>query len=185
MLPEWGIDVHLNFHDEGLQENKSRLLSLIDSAFVHYSELFGGAPKKVNGEPYDRLTVNVHSMMTYEADPEVIDIGIHDRKLYGFYSWELGVLHEMLHLWNGETYRYANAKEQWFNEGVSEYLTFRLGAKLGIIPEDKVLSTFASPIGSYLSAKGIGEISLREAGSTDQLKREHYFIVYHGGYVAA
>jgi len=185
VLPIWGIDVYINFKVENLDQNKQRLLSLIDSAFVHYSRLFGGPPKKLNGESYDRLTVNVHNTLTYEADPEIIDVGIHNKKLFGFYTWELGVIHEMLHLWSGETFKYADNREQWFNEGASDYLTLRLGAALGIIPEDRILSTFAAPISTYLSAKGIGTISLREAGSTDQLKRDHYFIVYHGGYVAA
>ena len=185
VLPVWGIDVYVNFKDENLTQNKQRLLELIDSAYVNYSELFGGPPKKLNSEPYDHLTVNVYSTATYEADPEVIDIGIHNKKLFGYYSWELGVLHELIHLWSAETFRYADGREQWFNEGVGNYLTLRLGAKLGVIPKDQILSTFAMPISTYLSGKGIGEISLRKAGSTGKLKQEHYFIVYHGGYVAA
>jgi len=128
VLPIWGIDVYINFKVENLDQNKQRLLSLIDSAFVHYSRLFGGPPKKLNGESYDRLTVNVHNTLTYEADPEIIDVGIHNKKLFGFYTWELGVIHEMLHLWSGETFKYADNREQWFNEGASDYLTLRLGA---------------------------------------------------------
>ena len=184
VLPIWGIEVQVNFKAENLTQNKQRLLSLIDAAFVNYSELFGGPPKKLNGDPYDKLTVNVYDDLTFEADPEVIDIGIHDKMPFGFYRWELGVVHEMIHLWSAETFRYADGREQWFNEGIGDYLAFRLAAKLGIIPKDKILSTFAAPIATYLSATGIGEISLRQAGSSALLKRQHYFLVYHGGYVA-
>jgi len=183
ILPEWGIKVSVNFKAEKLAHNKQKLLALIDNAFVHYKELFGGPPKKLNGEPYDRLTINVYDDLTYEADPEMLDIGIHNKQPFGFYRWELGVLHEMLHLWSGETFKYTDGHEQWFNEGVGDYLALRLGAKLGLIPQDKIISTFAIQISTYLAAKGVGEVSLRTAGSTDQLKRDHYFLVYHGGYV--
>lgn len=185
VLPVWGIEVVLNFKADELAHNKPKLLSLIDSVFVNYSDVFGGPPKKLNGEPYDRLTVNVFDTPKYEADPEVLDIGIHDKKVFGFYTWELAVIHEMLHLWSGETFRYADGQEQWFNEGVGNYLTLRLGAELGLIPKDQILSTFAAPISTYLTGKGVGEVSLRKAGSTAQLKKDHYFLVYHGGYIAA
>lgn len=182
-LPKWGIKVEVSFSNEMLVQHKARLLSLIDSAFVSYSKMFGGPPKKLDGLPYDRLTVNVDDNISYEADPEILDIGVHDKLLFGFYSWELAVIHEVLHLWSAETFRYADGREQWFNEGVSEYLTLRLGAKLGLIVPEKIVSTFAAPIATYLTANGVGKVSLRKAGSSDQLKRDHYFLVYHGGYV--
>ena len=69
-----------------------------------------------------------------EADPEFIELrNISDRKLFGFLGWEIGLLHEMLHLW---------------------------------------------------SAKSIGEVSLSGAAKTSDMKRDHYFLIYHGDFVA-
>ena len=90
----------------------------------------------------------------------------------------------MLHLWSAETFRYVGAQEQWFNEGVTEYLTFRLATKLGILDQTQVLNAFSTPVSNYLSANGIGEYSLDSAAATPDLKRQHYFLLYHGGFVA-
>lgn len=89
-----------------------------------------------------------------------------------------------MHLWSAETFRHVDDQEQWFNEGVTEYLTYRIAAKLGLIEKKDVLTVFAKPISTYLSAKGIGEYSLRSAAKTSELKKQHYFLVYHGGFTA-
>ncbi|PCI53240.1 MAG: hypothetical protein COB36_12405 [Alphaproteobacteria bacterium] len=182
-LPISGLLISIEYEDEEPRKYEPRLKFLIDRAYVEYTELFNGPALKVNGKPYTHLKLKISHGFYGEADPETIELGLSDAKLFGFYNWEMMVLHEVLHFWNAETFRYTDDQEQWFNEGVTEYLTFRLAAKIGIIPEDEVISSFAKPISTYLSAKGIGSISLREAASTDELKRQHYFLVYHGGFV--
>ena len=183
-LPKSNIRLKLELSDDNILAHKDRLVSLVDTALEEYTTLFGGLPQKINGNAYTDLHIVVSEGFGGEADPEFIELRISDIKLFGFYNWEMLLLHELLHLWSAETFRYADDKEQWFNEGVSEYLTFRLAAKLGIIKKENVLDAFSRPIGTYLSAKGIGKYSLRSAASTDQLKRRHYFLVYHGGFVA-
>ena len=183
ILPISKLRISIEFNDEELRKHEPRLKFLIDTAYVEFAELFNGPAKKLNGKPDDHLKIKVSHGLSSEADPETIDLGISEAKLYGFYNWEMGVIHEVLHFWSAETFRYATNQEQWFNEGVSEYLTLRLSAKLGIISKDEIFHVFAKPISTYLSAKGIGKLSLREAASTDELKRQHYLLVYHGGYV--
>lgn len=183
ILPMSKLIISIEYMDESLRKYEPRLKFLIDKAYVEYTELFDGPAKKLDGIPYDHLTIRVTHGFSGEANPETIELGISDIELYGFYGWEMIVLHEVLHFWNAETFRYADNREQWFNEGVSEYLTFRLAAKIGVISKEEIIDAFAKPIGSYLSAEGIGRLSLRKAASTDELKRQHYFLIYHGGYV--
>ena len=183
-LPKSKLLLNIEFTDEAVLPYQGRLISLVDTAFKEYTKLFGGPPRKLDGSPYTELNIKLSTGFGGEADPEFIDFRISDLKLFGFYNWEIALLHEVLHLWSAETFRYIDDQEQWFNEGVTDYLAFRLAAKLGIIKNADVLNTFSKPMGTYLSAKGISVHSLRSAGSTDQLKREHYFLVYHGGFVA-
>lgn len=183
-LPNANIDLILEYSDTELQIHKDKIAAHVDDAYVHLTKFFGGPPKKLNGEPYDRLTVKLFDGLGGEADPEWIKVGISDSPLHGFYGFEMTIIHEMFHLWSAETFRYADGQEQWFNEGVGEYFTFRIAAEMGVIPEDQVLSLFSRYLATYLSAAGVGELSLREAGSTQELKQQHHFLVYHGGYVA-
>ena len=178
------LKLELEFSDQATKSYTSRLVSLVDTFVVEGEKLFGGPPKKVNGEPYTSLKIRLSNGLGGEASPEFIDFRISNLKAFGFIDWEIGLLHEVLHLWSGETFRYVDDQEQWFNEGVTEYLTFRIAAKLGIIKKQEIVSTFARPISTYLSAKGIGQHSLRSASKTDELKKAHYFLVYHGGFVA-
>jgi len=171
------IDIDIIYENENLRVHDTKIRSRIDDAYVHFTELFGGPPKKVNGEAYDRITVTIYDGFGGEADPETIAVGISDNVLYGFYNWEVSILHEVLHLWSAETFRYVN-------EGVTEYYTFRLAAELGMVSQSQILETFSKPIATYLGSKGIGKLSPRDAASTDELKRAHYFLVYHGGFVA-
>lgn len=175
----------INFSDEQTTQYADRLRSLIQTGFAEYYELFGGLPKDVHGRPYANLTINVEPGFGGEAHSERLDISIGDFKLFNFYNWEMIVLHEMFHLWSAETFRYADGKEQWFNKGVAEYYTLKTAAKIGLSSKDQIIPAFTAPLGYYLSANGLGMLSMRKAGSTDSLKRDHYFLVYHGGYTAA
>lgn len=185
-MPKSNLTLEIEFSTEQSKVYKDRLISLVDMYIYEASKLFGGLPKKLDGSFYTRLHLKLTSNgFGGEADPEFIELrGIGDRKLFGFYNWEIVLLHEVLHLWSAETFLYADDQEQWFNEGVTEYITFRLAAKLGVLKKDQVLNAFSKPIGNYLSAKGIGEHSLRSVGKTSELKKAHYFLLYHGGFVA-
>ena len=181
------ILLELEYSNKSIEPYTDRLVSLVDMYLVEGEKLFGGPPKKLDGSAYTKLRIKLSKIskgLGGEADPEQIEFRLSDSKLFGFYGWEIGILHEVLHLWSAETFRYQDDQEQWFNEGVTEYLTFRLAAKLGLIEKSHVIDVFSKPISTYLSAKGIGKYSLRSAASTKELKRDHYFLVYHGGFVA-
>ena len=127
------LKLELEFSDPATKSYTSRLVSLVDIFIVEGEKVFGGPPKKANGEPYTSLKIRLSNGLGGEASPEFIDFRISNLKAFGFIDWEISLLHEVLHLWSGETFRYVDDQEQWFNEGVTEYLTFRIAAKLGII----------------------------------------------------
>ena len=187
LLPKSNIELNLELQNEGAADYKTALIALTDTALVEFTTLFGGLPKKTNGDVYDSLTIKLKEVergLGGEADPEIIELRVSDAMVFEVFNWEVALIHEILHLWNAETFRYVDDHEQWFNEGVTEYLTYRLAAKLGIIKSDKVVTAFSIPIANYLSAKGLGQYSLRSAARTDKLKQKHYFLVYQGGFVA-
>jgi len=185
-LPKSKLRLELDYSNESYKVYEERLITLVDTYIVEATQLFGGLPKKLDGNVYKRLRIKLTSSgFGGEADPEYIELrNINDTKLFGFLNWEIGLLHEVLHLWSAETFTYVDYREQWFNEGVTEYLTFRLATKLGLLKKEQVLNVFSTPIANYLSAKGIGELSLSSAAKTSAMKREHYFLIYHGGFVA-
>lgn len=179
------LSVSIEFSDSGLKKFEPRLRTLLEEAFSEYVGLFGGMPKSKDGSDYTQLKLKVSQGMGGEADPEYIELRINDTKLFGFYSWEMTLLHEVFHLWSAETFRYSSDREQWFNEGATEYYTFKLAVKLGIISQQEVASRFLFPVGSYLSAQGLTKTSMSLAPLVDGGKRDHYFLIYHGGLVAA
>ncbi len=179
------LNVSIEFSDSSLKKFEPRLRVLLEEAFSEYVGLFGGMPKAKDGDEYTELKLKVSHGVGGEADPEYIELRIDDTKQFGFYTWEMTLLHEIFHLWNGETFRYSSDREQWFNEGVTEYYTFKLAVKLGIISQTQVASRFAYPLGSYLSSRGLTKTSMSLAPLVDGGKRDHYFLIYHGGLVAA
>lgn len=179
------LNVSIEFEDTGLKVHEGRLRTLLSEAFSEYVSLFGGMPRKRDGSAYTDLKLEVVHGLGGEAEPEFIQLRINDTKLFGFYSWEMVLLHEVFHLWSAETFSYQSEREQWFNEGVAEYYTFKLAAKLGIIPAEQVATRFTFPIAAYLSGAGIGAVSMSQAGLVNEGKRKHYFLIYHGGFTAA
>ncbi|QPG06664.1 hypothetical protein IT774_05795 [Salinimonas marina] len=105
--------------------------------------------------------------------------------MFGFGGWKTVLLHEIFHLWSAESIRYKDGREHWFNEGFTEYYAFKTALQLGLISADEATSIAAFPIGYYSASNGLGKISMRDAGKSNETKFENYFLVYHGGWVVA
>lgn len=179
------LDVVVEFKTAELRRHEPRIRFLLQEAFSEYRDLFGGMPAGVDGFDYAKLKLIVSAGTGGESDPELIKLRIDDTKLFGFYGWEMTLLHEVFHLWSAETFRYESDRQQWFNEGAAEYYTFKLAVKLGIIPVEDIASRFNYPVGGYLSGTGLGRVSMSQAGARVNGKREHYSLIYHGGFVAS
>lgn len=181
------LQISYRFRDEASAQKESEISRLVAQAFEAYTDMFGGLPRDLSGTDYTSLSIKVahRKNMGGEADPQLIILNWNDGQLFGFGSWQTILLHELFHLWNAETFRYQDGQEHWFNEGVTEYYAYKTAVRLGLISPKTMLSNAAFPIGYYASSKGLGEISMREAGKTNKTKFANYFLVYHGGWVAA
>ena len=185
------VKVALNYFDHKLLHLDGQIKDVIELAFPEAVKLFGGLPKDSSGDVYRQFRVNVrrdpNMEINAEAYPNVIDLkmneGFDNKLIFGYQTWKLGVIHEMLHFWNAHTFRYQSGREQWFNEGITEYYALRTGARLGLIAKDEMPARLSLPVGYYLSDSGIGSLSISEAGEGEQ-KFRHYFLVYCGGLVA-
>ena len=178
------VDIRLNFYDQESIGYELNLTSLVKRSFEHFTKLIGGVPLDENGQPRKLITFEIrHGNLSGEAHPDRLELTIGPQKVFGFLDWRHLLIHELFHLWNAETFRRADYKEQWFNEGATEYVTLRTALKLGVNRADEGPFNLVRAWGNYNSARGVGEISMREAGHRDR-KQGHYFLVYHGGLTA-
>ncbi len=178
------LEVVLNLHDEKSRTFEVNLTSLIRKAYAHFAGIMGGPPLDAGGWPISKLVIDVQSgRLAGEAHPGRLELTLDEEKVFGFLDWRALVIHELFHLWNAETFSYVDYREQWFNEGATEYMTFKALMKLGLVSREQGPLLLVRAWGNYNSARGIGEISLREAGHNDR-KKGHYFLVYHGGVTA-
>ena len=183
-----GVEVSLNYFDQRLIELDDQIKDVVRRAFPQAIDLFGGLPKELSRRDYRDFTINFrYGDPTAEADPQVIDFQINRELLlqpvFGYITLQLALIHEILHFWNAETFRRSTDKEQWFNEGVTEYYAFKIAMKLSLIERDEISIKLALPFGHYLSDPGTGTLSMSEAG-VRELKFKHYFLVYCGGLMA-
>lgn len=87
--------------------------------------------------------------------------------------------HEVLHLWNGNRMRPA-AQMEWFREGFTDYLTWRVLTNTDLIQEQTVLVQLQRQVNTYLNLNR--RVSLADAGKN---KSENANLIYEGGSLAA
>ena len=91
-------------------------------------------------------------------------------------TWAHALTHEFLHLWNGISMRPAGTQGQWFNEGVTEYLTALLVTRSGLASPTYPLRYLTVMYDGY--RKRAGETSLVAGGRS---KSQNFFLLYGGG----
>jgi len=94
--------------------------------------------------------------------------------------WGHGIVHELLHFWNGHTLKIAGTDEEWFKEGVTDYLTVLLRSRLGQDRPEVTLRKFENALRRVaLSRMMMGNTQgLDTAGAQKQQNR---MLVYGGG----
>ncbi|MGH7460066.1 MAG: hypothetical protein ACREMA_03435 [Longimicrobiales bacterium] len=181
-----GMTVTVQYANAEAAGRHAEVRRIIGGGLNSYIELFGGLPRDSVGRSHGRLRVELSIAPRGEgdADPGLVRVAMGREPMLGFYTWQMTLLHELFHLWSAESFRYNTDEEQWFNEGAAEFYTLQTAARLGLMRKDQVPATFAIPVTFYSSALDAGRMSMRKAGSTPALKRDHYFLVYHGGLTA-
>src|SRR5262245_7058126 len=170
-----GLIVLLAYSDTAIRPAVPQIHRILPPVLTYYTALFGGSPRGARGKPYSRICLELTSGARGggEADPEIVRMVIGDEPMFGLYSWEMVLLHELFHLWSAESFRYSSGAEQWFNEGVAELYMLKTAAKVGLIPADQVPAFAAMLLGFYNSANDLGRLSLRQAGDSGR-KASHY-----------
>ncbi|PKF54661.1 hypothetical protein CW748_15495 [Alteromonadales bacterium alter-6D02] len=181
------VTINYHFMDEQSVKKENEINQLTNKAFLSYTKFFGGLPRDKKGVEYSEISIHVRQgkYLGGEADPKLIILSWNNGKTFGFSTWQRILLHELFHLWSAESFRYQDGREHWFNEGFSEFYTFKTAVELGLISSEEMLAVVSSVIGYYSTSSGLGKISMRRAGRTNKLKFENYFLVYGGGWVVA
>jgi predicted metalloprotease with PDZ domain len=99
-------------------------------------------------------------------------------------NWGYVMAHELLHFWNGLSLRPADHREEWFKEGVTDYLTIATLARSGLIDEPLLMKRLENVPRRYLMARMVQrlDMSVRDSGRDKQPNR---LLVYGGGSLAA
>lgn len=180
------VTIHYELRDALSEEKEPEITRVLVAGFNHYTSLFGALPRDGEGNEYREFTVRLRhgEHLRGEADPGLIMMTWSESTLLGYMNWKTLALHELFHLWSGESFRYVDQGEQWFNEGVSEFYTWQAASHLGLVQPVDALSSAALSIGYYHGSDRPGRLSLRQAALDDRVKRENYFLVYNGGWTA-
>jgi predicted metalloprotease with PDZ domain len=98
-------------------------------------------------------------------------------------GWGFVMAHELLHFWNGLSLVPADSREEWFKEGITDYLTMVALSRNGLLDRAQLDWQLENVARRYLIAR-IGQnlgMTVREAGEDKQPNRE---LVYGGGALA-
>lgn len=98
--------------------------------------------------------------------------------------WGRVVAHELLHFWNGQSLIPADEREEWFKEGVTDYLTVSTMARNGLVDRAYLkqwLENLAR--GQMVARMGMGLKGSVQDAAKD--KHKNWLLVYGGGSVAA
>lgn len=97
--------------------------------------------------------------------------------------WGRVLAHELLHFWNGLSLTPINDQEEWFKEGVTDYLTIKTMAQNGLIDRPYLQQWLGNLSRGQLVARRAQNIqgTVQEAA---QNKHQNWLLVYGGGSVA-
>jgi predicted metalloprotease with PDZ domain len=98
--------------------------------------------------------------------------------------WGRVLAHELLHFWNGHAIAPAEGSEEWFKEGVTDYLTISSMARNGLLNREELMEQLLNvPRGQHVARRLMGlKPTVREAVKE---KHRNWLLVYGGGTLAA
>ena len=156
-------------------------VDLLRTQLASYAELFGGPPLS---KRY-LVIINEHASGDGGAFASSFSQFIQgDADERNRVIWGYVMAHELLHFWNGLSLVPADEQEEWFKEGVTDYLTIVTLARNGWLDENLLFKRLENVPRRYLIARfaqGL-KMSVRDAGKDKQPNRQ---LVYGGGSLAA
>lgn len=98
--------------------------------------------------------------------------------------WGRVVAHELLHFWNGVSLVPFDERQEWFKEGVTDYLTVMTMARNGLVDRDYLMKWLENLArGQMVARMGLGLKGTVQDAAKD--KHKNWLLVYGGGSVAA
>lgn len=181
------IKINFRLFDLASERKEPEVSKLVAQAFSEFTKLFGGLPRDLSGAEYSEFTIHLKrgENLGGEAEIQLVEFQWSDGKVFGYADWRTGLIHEIFHLWSAESIKYRDGREHWFNEGFAEYYALKTAAQLGLISPEEAITTAAYPISYYSTSKGLGIISMRDAGHNDASKFDNFSLIYHGGWTIA
>jgi predicted metalloprotease with PDZ domain len=154
---------------------------LLERQLDSYAVAFGGKPR---GERY-LLIINAGTSGdggAFASSFSQFIRGTADRE--NRVIWGHVMSHELLHFWNGLSMVPADTKEEWFKEGVTDYLTLATMARNGLVDEAVVRNRLENYARRVVMARVFQRLTLtpREAGAQKESAR---LLIYAGGSLAA
>ncbi len=161
------------------RDSKPLFVELLGKQMLAYGELFGGEPLSqrylvIVNEGVDdggAFASSFSQMIGGDADA--------GNRL----GWGYVMSHELLHFWNGLSLVPSDPREEWFKEGITDYLTVVTQSRNGLLDEPKLFWRLENTARRYLFAR-VGQrlgMTVRDAGADKQANRE---LVYGGGALA-
>lgn len=156
-------------------------VDLLRTQLASYRTMFGGDPLA------DRYLIVINQNPTGDGGAfassfsQYIDGPADERNRV---IWGHVMAHELLHFWNGLSLVPAEADEEWFKEGATDYLTIATMARNGLIDETLLFKRLENLPRRALMARYMQglDMSVRAAGRDKAANRQ---LVYGGGSVAA
>jgi len=156
-------------------------VDLLRTQLASYAELFGGPPLS---KRY-LVIINEHESGDGGAFASSFSQFIQgDADERNRVIWGYVMAHELLHFWNGLSIVPTDSREEWFKEGVTDYLTIVTLARNGWLDENLLFKRLENVPRRYLIARFAQNLrmSVRDAGKDKQPNRQ---LVYGGGSLAA
>lgn len=98
--------------------------------------------------------------------------------------WGRVVAHELLHFWNGVSMVPETDRQEWFKEGVTDYLTVATMARNGLVDRDYLIKWLENLArGQMVARMGLGLKGTVQDAAKE--KHKNWLLVYGGGSVAA
>ena len=170
-----GVDLTLVL-GKRYQPSKQLFLDLLNKQLASYQRIFGGNPLS------SRYLIIVNNGLDdggafASSFSQFIDGDADEANRIG---WGVVMAHELLHFWNGLSLVRADSREEWFNEGFTDYLTTMTLAQNGIDDEQMLFRRLENIARRYWLARVLQRLkmSVRDSGENKQPNRQ---LVYGGG----
>ncbi|NQD37746.1 hypothetical protein HPT27_11980 [Permianibacter sp. IMCC34836] len=174
-----GIDLTLVL-GKRFQKAKPLFTELLSKQLQSYQQLFGADPQSkrylvIVNEGLDDGGAYSNSFSQLISE----DATDANRVIWGYI-----MAHELLHFWNGLSLTPVDSREEWFKEGVTDYLTTMTLARNGVDSQEQLFRRLENIPRRYLFAR-LGQQQQLPVRAAGEEKQKHRQLVYGGGAITA